>query len=144
MNNKQIISITFFLLFFLTNIIAQSPSGLWKTIDDESGEAKSHVEIYQHDERYYGKIVKLLKSDPDTICDECSGDKKDKPVLGMIILESLQSTDDYWSNGTILDPENGKEYACSIWFEEGKTGELKVRGKHWTGLYRTQTWYRVK
>ena len=144
MNKKRIIPFLFFLLYLATNIVAQSPSGLWKTVDDESGEAKSHVEIYQQEGQYYGKVVKLLKSDPDTICDECSGDKKDKPVLGMVILESLQSTDDYWSNGTILDPENGKEYGCSIWFEDGKTEAIKVRGKHWTGFYRTQTWYRVK
>ena len=144
MNKKRIFPFSFFLLFFLSNIIAQSPSGVWKTIDDDTGEAKSHVEIYEQDRRYFGKVVKLLKSDPDTVCDECTGKKKDKPVLGMVILESLQSTDDYWSKGTILDPENGKEYSCSIWFEDGKTGELKVRGKHWTGLYRTQIWYRVK
>ncbi len=31
-----------------------------------------------------------------------------------------------------------------MWFEKGQPDELRVRGKHWTGLYRTQTWYRVK
>jgi len=144
MSEKQIISFSFFLLFFISNIVAQSPSGIWKTIDDDTGDAKSHVEIYEQSGEFYGKVVKLLKSDPDTLCDECKGDKKDKPVLGMVILESLEPTDNYWSNGTIMDPENGKEYGCSIWFDDGKTEELKVRGKHWTGLYRTQTWYRVK
>ena len=144
MNIKRIFLFFFLLLFFLSNIIAQTPSGVWKTIDDDTGEAKSHVEIYEQNGQYFGKVVKLLKSDTETICDECSGDKKDKPVLSMVILESLQSTDDYWSKGTILDPENGKEYGCSIWFEDGKSGELNVRGKHWTGLYHTQTWYRVK
>ena len=144
MNKKQFIPSSFFLLFFISNLIAQSPSGVWKTIDDGTGEAKSYVQIFEQSGEYYGKVVKLLKSDPDTICDECKGDKKDKPVRGMIILESLQPTDNYWSNGTIMDPENGKEYGCSIWFEDGKEEELKVRGKHWTGLYRTQAWYRVK
>jgi uncharacterized protein (DUF2147 family) len=144
MSKKRIIPSTFFLLFFISNLIGQSPSGVWKTIDDDTGEAKSYVEIYEQSEEYFGKVVKLLKSDPDTVCDECKGDKKDKPVLGMVIIESLKPTDNYWSKGTIMDPENGKEYGCSIWFEDGKTEELKVRGKHWTGLYRTQTWYRVK
>ena len=144
MNVKRIFPFIAFFLFILSNLIAQSPTGIWKTIDDETGEAKSHVEIYEQGGQYFGKVVKLLKSDPDTICDECKGDKKDKPVLGMVILESLKPVKDYWGSGTIMDPENGKEYGCSIWFEEGKEEELKVRGKHWTGLYRTQTWYRVK
>ena len=144
MNKKQFILQSFFLLFVFSNLIAQSPIGVWKTIDDETGEAKSHVEIYEQSGKYFGKVVKLLKSDPDTICDECKGDKKDKPVLGMVILESLEPVKDYWGSGTIMDPENGKEYGCSVWFEEDKKEELKVRGKHWTGLYRTQTWYRVK
>jgi uncharacterized protein (DUF2147 family) len=142
MNKKQIIlSILLFLSF---KLMAQSPAGVWKTIDDDTGEAKSHVEIYEQSGEYFGKVVKLLKSDPDTICDECTGERKNKRVLGMTILESLQPTGDYWSKGIIMDPENGKEYGCSIWFEDVKAEELKVRGKHWTGLYRTQTWYRIK
>jgi uncharacterized protein (DUF2147 family) len=144
MNKTRIILLTFYPLFLLSSLMAQSPVGVWKTIDDDTGEAKSHVEIYKQNGEYFGKIVKLLKSDPGKTCDECKGDKKDKPVLGMVILESLQSTSNYWSKGTIMDPENGKEYGCSIWFEDGKKEELKVRGKHWTGLYRTQTWYRVR
>ena len=144
MNKKSVIPVVFILLFLFYNLIAQSPAGVWKTIDDDTGESKSHVEIFEQNGAYFGKVVKLLKSDPGTICDECKGDKKDKPVLGMVILESMQATDYYWSKGTIMDPENGKEYGCSIWFEGGKMEELKVRGKHWTGLYRTQTWYRVK
>ena len=144
MSKQRTISSIIFLLFVFSNLIAQTPAGIWKTIDDETGEAKSYVEIYEQDGAYFGKVVKLLKSDSGTLCDECTGDKKNKPMLEMVILESLQSTDNYWSKGTIMDPENGKEYGCSIWFEEGETEELKVRGKHWTGLYRTQTWFLVK
>ncbi len=144
MNKKIFYPFQLFLLLSLSNLLAQSPAGVWKTIDDGTGEAKSHVEIYEHNGQFFGKIVKLLSSDPDTVCDECSGDKKDKPVLGMVILEALKPVRDYWGKGTILDPANGKEYGCSVWFENGKNKELKVRGKHWTGLYRTQTWYLVK
>ena len=123
---------------------AQNPIGTWKTIDDKTSEEKSHIEIYQNDGKFYGKIVELLRSEPGVLCDQCSGKKKDQPVLGMVILEELEPYDDYWKEGTILDPENGSTYSCSIWFDDGNTDELKVRGKHWTGLYRTQTWYRVK
>lgn len=131
-------------LFSALSLQAQSPVGTWKTIDDNTGEAKSHVEIYEENGQYFGKVTQLLLKPADTVCEKCKGDKKGKPVVGMLILENLSPNGDYWKNGSIMDPENGKEYGCSIWFEEGKSDELRVRGKHWTGLYRTQTWFRAK
>lgn len=132
-------------LFFSTLVFGQNgPSGIWKTIDDNSGEARSHVEIYEQGGQYFGKIVKLLQSDPDSLCEECPGEKKNQPVVGLVIIENMKPYKEYWRKGNILDPESGNEYGCSIWFEEGNKDILKVRGKHWTGLYRTQTWYRVK
>lgn len=123
---------------------AQSPVGTWKTIDDKTGDAKSHLEIYEKGGKLYGKVVKLLKKGPDTRCEKCSGAKKDQLLIGMNVVEGMAAEDGMWKGGKILDPENGNEYACSMWFEKGKPDELRVRGKHWTGLYRTQTWYRVK
>ena len=122
---------------------SQSPIGTWKTVDDKSGEEKSYVDIYAEESNLHGKITKLLRDDAKELCDQCPGDRKMKPILGMVILENLKPYKNYWRKGKILDPESGNEYGCSIWFEEGRPDELKVRGKHWTGLYRTQTWYRV-
>lgn len=134
-----------FLLVSAMNVAAQhSPEGTWKTIDDKTGEAKSHIQIYEEGGKYYGKIVKLLRKGPDTVCENCPGAKKNQKLVGMLIIEDLQPKGDYWKNGSIMDPESGKEYGCSIWFEDGNAEELQVRGKHWTGLYRTQTWYRVE
>ena len=126
------------------SIQAQSYIGTWKTVDDSTNESKSHVEVYEQNGKLYGKLVKLLTAEPGEVCKECTGDKKNKPLLGLVIIEDLNKVKDYYGKGTIMDPENGKEYGCSIWFEDGKPNELKVRGKHWTGIYRTQTWYRIK
>jgi len=123
---------------------AQSAVGLWKSVDDKTMEEKSNVEIFEREGKLYGKISKILSAAPDVVCEKCSGENKNKPVLGMVIIEGLQALDGYWKMGKILDPESGNIYGCSIWQEEGRPDELKVRGKHWTGLYRTQTWYRVK
>ena len=142
---KKILAGILALAAFSTLSLAQpSPIGTWKTIDDNTGEAKSHVEIYENGGKLYGKIAKLLKSSLDKACEECPGKKKGKPLMGMLVIEGLEPYKDYWRKGTIMDPENGNEYGCSIWFENGNADELKVRGKHWTGLYRTQTWYRVE
>ena len=79
----------------------------------------------------------------DSICDQCPGDKKDKPVIGLEIMWDLKPYKDYWSYGEILDPENGKTYKCSIWLEDNDL--LKVRGYiGFSALGRTQTWHRVK
>ena len=40
---------------------AQTVTGVWKTIDDETGEPKSHLELFEGDGKLYGKVVKLLK-----------------------------------------------------------------------------------
>jgi uncharacterized protein (DUF2147 family) len=132
-------------------LAAQSPVGVWKTIDDETNQAQSHVEIYKQDGKLYGKIVKLYRSDGDTLtCYECDPDdpRYGKPLMGMVILEGLAKDDERtWEDGDIMDPEKGETYDCYIEMESAD--KLKVRGfiSTWlTGstLGRTQYWYRVK
>lgn len=128
------------------SIQAQSVFGKWKTIDDDGVTEKSIVEIYEQDGKAYGKIVKLLdeKRGPNPKCIECKGKKKDQPLLGMEFLSGLEKNDEYWEDGEILDPENGKEYSCHIkLIEEGQ--KLEVRGYlGFSLLGRTQTWTRVE
>ncbi len=134
----------FFLFLGITTLNAQSsPVGIWKTIDDQTGEARSHVEIYEENGVLFGKIVKLLEDSEDTLCASCPGDKKDQPLINMIILWDVEAYKDYWSYGEIMDPENGKIYKCSVYLQDDNT--LKVRG--YIGLSflgRNQFWYRVK
>ena len=80
---NKLSSLLLVLMFaFAGNINAQTtPNGIWKTIDDVTGEAKSHLEIYEQDGKFFAKIVKLLQKPEDTVCDKCKGDKKDKPLM---------------------------------------------------------------
>ena len=117
---------------------SDSPIGVWKTIDDETGETKSLVKIYENNGKIKGKVIKLLKN-PGATCDKCEGDEKGAPIKGMIIMWALEKDGDEWSGGRIFDPKKGKTYRCKIWLENGK---LKVRG--YAGpFYRTQTWTRM-
>jgi uncharacterized protein (DUF2147 family) len=116
------------------------PTGSWQTLDDETGETKSIVKIYEQDGKYFGRITSLMKN-KDAKCTECSGKQKNQPISGLIIIEDLEKDGDNWSGGTILDPKKGATYKLSAWFEEDPN-TLYIRGKHWTGLYRTQTWTR--
>ena len=128
----------------VTMAFAQSPVGVWKTIDDETNQAKSHVEIYEQDGKLYGKIVKIM--DPakqEAVCDKCDGDMKNQRIMGMVILRDLEKDGKYYEDGTILDPNKGKEYSCYI--ELKGADKLKVRGYMGiSALGRTQYWYRVK
>jgi uncharacterized protein (DUF2147 family) len=135
-----------FLLAFSFPLLlsAQTLLGTWKTIDDETGEAKSHVELYEDKGKVYGKIVKFLRAntDPNRVCDKCTDWRKGQKIMQMMIVRDLTLSGSTWKGGKILDPEKGKEYSCTMWFEAGKPNELKVRG--WIGpFFRTQTWFKV-
>ncbi len=137
---KALSILTFFLACHVLQ--AQSVTGRWKSIDDNSGKARSIVEIYEEKGKIYGKIVKLFREpneDQDPVCDKCTGAKAGKKIIGLVIIEALTKSGNYYSGGTITDPENGRSYACKIWLENGK---LMVRG-YWGIFYRTQTWVRA-
>ena len=102
------------------------------------------MQIYAQNGKYYAKIAKLLTKPADTVCEKCPDEKKNQPLMGMVIMWDMEPYKDYWTSGRILDPEKGSDYGCTIWFENGNANELKVRGKHWSGIYRTQKWYRVQ
>ena len=137
---------TMVLAFFLSvgSLLAQSsPVGIWETIDDETGEPKSHVEIFEKDGKFYGKVVKLLPAATTDICVDCPGDKKDQPLVGLEILWDFEAHKDYWSYGRIVDPADGDVYKCSMWLEG--PDKLKVRGYIGISLIgRNQIWHRVK
>ena len=122
-----------------------TPVGLWKTIDDETHQAKSLVRIVDDGGVLSGKIDKLL--DPakqDAKCEKCSDARKDQPVLGMTILEGVKKHADepYWDGGKILDPNNGKTYRVRLTPMDGGK-ELQVRG-YFGPFYRNQVWQRVE
>ncbi len=129
--------------FFALGLSAQSPVGVWQTIDDESGEAKSHVEIYEKGGKFFGKVVKLLPAATTEVCGPCPGDREGKSLIDMDILWDLEPYKDYWSYGSIIDPGKGKIYKASVWLEGDD--KLKVRGYVGiSALGRNQIWHKVK
>lgn len=113
--------------------------GKWTTVDDDTGEIKSIVEIIERDGEIYGRIVAILtESNPDVVCDQCGEDDEryNQRIMGMEIIQNLKKSGSEYGDGTILDPEDGKVYRCKLWVEDG---QLKVRG-YWGPFYRTQTW----
>ena len=122
-----------------------TPVGLWRNVDDKTGEAKAEVRIAESGGVLTGKIEKRLLKDakPDDVCIECSDDRKGARLLGLEIIRSAQKAEgkDVWEGGKILDPENGRNYSLRLSPVEGGK-RLEVRGA--IGPFgRTQTWIRV-
>ena len=69
---------------------AATPVGLWKTIDDDTKKEKSLVRISESAGVLTGKLEKLLdpKAKPDEVCDKCTDERKDKPMLGLTIIRN--------------------------------------------------------
>ena len=122
-----------------------TPVGTWHSIDDKTQETKSEIVIADNSGVLTGRITKLLRKEAkqDAVCDQCSDDRKDKPLLGMEIIRGAKKQEgkEVWEEGKILDPENGKSYTLRLTpVEAGK--KLDVRGSVF-GIGRTQTWVRV-
>jgi uncharacterized protein (DUF2147 family) len=124
----------------------QSPVGLWRNIDDKTGEAKAEIRIVDNGGVLTGRIEKRLLKDakPDDVCKECHDERKDKPIVGLEIIRGARKAEgkEQWEGGKILDPENGREYGLRLTPVDGGQ-KLSVRGSLGP-FWRTQTWVRVQ
>lgn len=122
---------------------AMTPVGLWRTIDDQTGQARSLVRIEDRGQTLVGEVVEIL--DParrDVLCSLCPGDRKDRPVLGLQIIRDLKRFDDRWADGRILNPEDGNIYHLRATPRDGGR-KLEMHGYlSLPFLGRTQTWIR--
>lgn len=141
-------------------VFAGSITGLWQTIDDETGEPKSIVSVYKQGEQFFGRILfTYTDGSPDLIDNGAGGLKcdpakkaseklgKDIPYCGLVFLKDLElSKSGKYTGGKITDPKKGKTYDASA--ELAKDGTLTVRGMLGGGLLkalgRNQTWIPVK
>jgi uncharacterized protein (DUF2147 family) len=127
------------------NAAEPSPVGLWRTIDDQTGQPKGLVRIREVDGHYEGKIEKAFSKpgeDPAPKCDKCDGTRHNQPVLGMTILWGLTQQGDEYQGGEILDPESGKIYRVKMKLTDGGK-KLEVRGFIGISLLgRSQIWLR--
>lgn len=134
-----------FVLFSLISFAQKTCVGKWITIDDESGKKKSIVELYKSESKLYGKITYLYPREgreDNPKCTKCSGDRKNKPLIGLQIVRGCKWNGSEWEGGTIVDPENGKVYDVKFWLDPSNANRLNVRG--YIGIFfRTQQWIRT-
>jgi uncharacterized protein (DUF2147 family) len=124
---------------------ANTPVGRWQTVDDATGNIDSVVVLWEENGKLYGRIERLVNpdpKDPDPRCVRCSGDLKDRSLVGLRIIWDLAKNGEQWSGGVIVDPNSGKIYRCSIAVIDGGK-KLRVRGFLGFSLFgRTEYWLR--
>ena len=123
---------------------AMSPVGLWRSIDDKTGQPRAEIRIKATSNgALNGVIEKAIVPSADPLCSACTDDRKDQPKLGMEIIRGAVKSEEtaVWDGGKILDPDNGRVYRLRLNPIEGGN-KLEVRGS-FGPFWRTQTWIRV-
>jgi uncharacterized protein (DUF2147 family) len=140
--NKKSVAAVILILFSSTILVGQSVEGRWTTYNERTGSPLSVIEIIKSGNSIEGKVSQILLEPyqgEDPICTKCSGDRKDRKVVGMNFLWGFKQENGSWESGKILDPESGEVYASKLWMDDSNT--LQVRG--YAGpldlFYRTQT-----
>jgi uncharacterized protein (DUF2147 family) len=137
--------LTIMLLLCLESVQAQSKSkvvGVWF-----NAEKTAQIEIMENNDQLIGKLIWIKHEDggPETFTDVVNSDTslRNRPLMGLTILEGLQYKDGIWSDGKIYDPQSGLSYACELQLKKKDILEVKgFLGESWVS--RTVQWNRVK
>jgi uncharacterized protein (DUF2147 family) len=120
----------------------QNAIGHWQVVNSD-GSPGGHVDTYLENGKLFGRVTEVRPGrTPQDVCDKCSGEYKNQLILGMILMRDFHTQGDDWVDGTVVDPENGKEYKGKIWAVGKDT--LRMRGYIGISLLgRTESWVRL-
>jgi hypothetical protein len=125
------------------------PTGRWLTFEEKTGNPRAEILIQIRDDILEARIVRVLSARDAAYprCDWCSGERKDAPFIGMVLLEGMRRSPrnpEIWEGGHVLDPDSGKLFRARVRFDP--SGErLELRGYVGIPLNgRSQTWRRVE
>ena len=117
--------------------------GVWTTTDDKTHKPRGTVRLYEENGAIFGKIeTSLNPKDATEVCDLCDGERRNKPIIGLVFVRNMKKQGAEYGGGDILDPDTGKVYRCKMTLEDGGK-RLVVRGFiGFSLLGRSQAWTR--
>ena len=124
---------------------APSAAGMWAQVYPD-GSVGGWFLIFENNGVYEGAIAKMFikpGEDPNPICTHCTGDQKNQPSLGLVIIKGMQRNGLVYEKGSILDPRDGKVYQAKMTLSpDGQ--QLTLRGFLGIELFgQNQTWKRL-
>ena len=122
---KKLLTLLGALLVLSSALFAADPAaGLWKSIDDKTGEVTAIWRIYEEGGKLFGTIAATTSDPQDVIASACKESYKNFPVAGAVnkmktvgtpwIFNMVKESEGSWKDGNIIDPSNGKMYGCVI------------------------------
>ena len=121
----------------------QNAIGHWQVVNSD-GSPGGKVDTYLENGKLFGRVTEVRPGrTPQDVCDKCSGEYRNQRILGMVNMRNFHAEGDDWVGGTVVDPENGKEYKGKIWAVGN--GSLHMRGfvLGISLLGRTESWVRI-
>ena len=120
----------------------QNAVGHWQVVNSD-GTPGGKVDTYLENGKLFGRVTEVRPGrTTHDVCNKCSGEYENKLILGMVILRNFHPDGDDWVDGTVVDPENGKEYKGKIW--SVANDKLRMRGFIGISLLgRTEGWVRI-
>lgn len=90
-----------------------TPAGFYQITDETSNQPSSIVQVETSFGTVSGKVVKVF-GNPNAVCSKCSGELKNKPVVGMTILWGFNQSTNGWTSGKVLAVKRGQIYDATI------------------------------
>lgn len=133
MKKILLLTLTFLFSFNLFLVAEEDVMGLWKTIDDKTGKARSIIAVYEYQGKVYGRLIatyddagKEIMETLNTPKDRAPGVEGDPYYVGLDIIWDLKKEDGKYLNGKVMDPEKGRVYNAEMW---RKNDNLIMRGQ---------------
>ncbi len=122
--------------------LAQTAVGNWQYVD---GTKITYIKTVEEGGQLKATITKISKDgkdDPAATCSKCSGENKDKPMTGLLILWDTKKDRANWKDGRLLDPDSGRIVSGKVEVADGGK-KLNVKGSV-AFISKTQVWTKVQ
>ena len=128
-------------IFAAASMAQNSAVGNWQYVD---GTKTTYIKTFEEGGQLKATIEKVTKAgvdDPAATCAKCTGDNKDKPMKGLLILWDTKKDGNNWKDGKLLDPDSGRIVTGKVEITEGGKA-LNVKGSV-AFISKTQVWVHV-